>query len=521
MSFSSQRHVHTALKKCGSLVAIVALVLAPLSIPRGTVRAQLSTIEAPVSPLLIATLAIAAIKTAETNYTAPRDWLDRIALLIGRAAIRTLTASIVSWINTGFQGNPAFVTDVRGYFQDVADQVLGEFIAGTDLAFMCKPFQANIRIALIQQFAKKPKPFCRLSTISRNIDRFISGTFYDGSWKSWFVLTTDPYGNEYSSFINSSIQVQGSILTAQGAKKAELDFGRGFLSLSECRDVYESGEVDVSYGITAAGESIGNTTSQLNRTCSIVTPGAAIENQIADTFGSEFRQLELANSFNQILDALIGQLIKQVFLSAGGLAGVSKPTSSTGTSFIQSYGSTPNQVGVANSKQDLTSAISNGLRNENTYKKLKGEMFASVNATGPLLETLVACYTEKLSPQNGISGDARTVAQERLSAASSTIAGKITPSRKEFSDQIKSAELNIILLTSLQEDVARATNESHLLAPAKEFVNLQTSGRMHTDTSVLDAQQQHASLVPEMSALAETTKKDIEVCKVYPNPLTP
>lgn len=530
------------LKRSVTSFIIFMMVFAPLLIPRERVWAQIATVEAPGSPLLLSTLAIAGsvatiagIKAAETTYVAPKDWMDRIAVLIGRAAIRSLTASIVSWINNGFQGNPAFVSDIEGYFRDVADQAIGEFINSTDFAFLCKPFQANIRIALIQQFAKKPKPMCRLSTISKNIDQFISGNFYDGGWRSWFVLTTDPYGNEYSSFINSSIDVQARILTAQGVKKTQLDFGRGFLSLEECTTYdYNDGSVeDRTYSL---GGTLGNDSTELlgdnarstaisgnspNRRCSIVTPGAAIETQLGQVFGSDLRQLELANSFNQILDALMGQLIKQVFLGAGGLAGVSRPSSSTGTSFIQSYGTASNQTGVTNSKQDMTDAIASGLRNENEYKKLKNDMSASVTSTGALLESLAACYAEKLSPQGSIYGDQRTIAQERLAQASSTIAGKITPSKKEFSDQIKSAELNILLLTSLQDDVARVTSESGLLAPAKEFAKLQASGRMHNEISVADAQQQRATLVPEMDTIAAETRKNIEICKVFPNPLTP
>ncbi len=516
-SSTTKRHVF---KKTASALLLTALVLAPLAIPVRSAHAVALVItqEQPTSPLFIASMTT----IAKNNGVAPIDWLDRMAILIARAAVRALTASIVSWINTGFEGNPAFVSDIQGYFRDVADQALGEFIAGTEFAFLCKPFQANIRLALIQQFAKKPKPICRLSSISKNIDQFISGNFYDGGWKSWFVLTTDPYGNEYSSFVNSSLQVQARILTAQGTKKAELDFGRGFLSLSECRDVYESGEVDVSYGTTVAGESIGNTASGLNRTCSIVTPGTAIENQLTNVVGSDLRQLELASSFNQILDALMGQLIKQVLLGAGGLAGVSKPTSSTGSSFIQSYGAASNQTGISNSKQDMTDAIAGGLKNENEYKKLKGEMLASVTVTGSLLGSLAACYTEKLLPQSGIYGEQRTVAQGRLAQASSTIAEKIAPSKKEFGDQIRSAELNIILLSSLQDDIARVKSEFDLLTPGKELAKLQSSGRMHGEYSVADARQQRDALVAEMDALAETTKKDIDACKVYPNqPTTP
>lgn len=526
------RALHTQ-KKIIAALLVFSFVLVPLAVARGA-PSVIPVIETPFSPLLLATLALSASTQAKNTGTAPIDWFDRIAFLLARAAIRTLTASIVQWINTGFQGSPAFVTDIQGYFADVADQALGEFVYGSELGFMCSPFQLSVRIALLQQFAKKQKPLCRLSDISKNINRFLAGNFYDGGWKGWITLWTDPYGNPYSSFINSSFEFQARVLTAQGAKGKELDFGRGLLSLTECTTVdRDSGQVlSRDYGLegTKDGEAtdlVGNNAEQrqaaqgaspsrAKTNCSIVTPGAAIENQLADVMGSGLRQLELSNSLNQILDALVSQLIKQVFLSAGGLAGVSKSTYNN-SPFIQSYAASSNVQGVSETKDGLASSVNQAIDSERKYKKAKEESLASVTATGAPLKELTACYADKLSLSSGLYGEQRKTAQERFDTASSTIKGKIDPSVSEYNDQIRSANTNIIVLDSLLESVAKVKSEFDLAGPAKEFLGLQTSGRLHASYSVFEAEQTRDAVKAEMDALAEQTKKDIEACKVYPN----
>ena len=82
------------------------------------------------------------------GFTVPGITWDSILIAIVKAAISAIVNSTVTWINNGFDGNPAFVTNPGQYFTNVADTVAGEFIVGSDLSFLCSPFQTKIRIAL-------------------------------------------------------------------------------------------------------------------------------------------------------------------------------------------------------------------------------------------------------------------------------------------------------------------------------------------------------------------------------------
>ncbi|MGB4076481.1 MAG: hypothetical protein WBK28_02135, partial [Minisyncoccia bacterium] len=51
--------------------------------------------------------------------------LNSLAWAIAKAAVRSMTQSIVTWINSGFEGSPAFATDLRRNLRQVADAHVG------------------------------------------------------------------------------------------------------------------------------------------------------------------------------------------------------------------------------------------------------------------------------------------------------------------------------------------------------------------------------------------------------------
>ena len=49
------------------------------------------------------------------------------------------------------------------------------------------------------------------------------------------------------------------------------------------------------------------------------TPGSVIESQLSNVLGSGLRQLELADEFDEMVGALVGQMVKNVVFGAQGL----------------------------------------------------------------------------------------------------------------------------------------------------------------------------------------------------------
>ncbi len=60
----------------------------------------------------------------------------------------------------------------------------------------------------------------------------------------------------------------------------------------------------------------------------ITTPGKTIENALAEVTTSDIKQLQLADEFNEIVGALLGQMMKTAFsAAAGGISGLSSNSS--------------------------------------------------------------------------------------------------------------------------------------------------------------------------------------------------
>lgn len=243
----------------------------------------------------------AAIHTTAANEVAQSTkeyTLDYAVNLAAKLMLRSVTNSVVSWINSGFEGSPAFVTDPAGMLQDVGDQIAGDFIAGTELGFLCEPFSLDIRLALNLGYSADfvEKNYCRLTGVIANTENFAkytSGDFSQGGWDSWIQISQNPSNNPLSAFLEAKNEL--AIRTASGRELEIMkwDWGEGFLSWQECIREDRDGNC-IEKG-------------------PIETPGSVIEKQLNDAVGSGARQLEVADEVNEIVSALVGQLVQTVF----------------------------------------------------------------------------------------------------------------------------------------------------------------------------------------------------------------
>ena len=210
---------------------------------------------------------------------------DAIAYCLINTIIDYVAQSTIQWINSGFKGNPAFVDNPQQFFQDVADIEGGAFIEELTDGFMCEPFDINIQLGLLRHqlntyghkgYAGK----CTLSEIVQNTEQFVNGDFNQGGWKGWFSLTQDPYNNPYEAYNNYKNVLDARVASRKNQLKIELDWGNGFLSFKD--------------------PETGKTT----------TPGKLIEARLNERLGSGERRIEMADEFDEIVTALVNQLVK-------------------------------------------------------------------------------------------------------------------------------------------------------------------------------------------------------------------
>lgn len=233
---------------------------------------------------------------------------DVLAKAFARYLLRSMTYSIVSWINSGFDGSPAFIQDLGRFFTDVADQMIGEYIYGSELGFLCSPFELDVRLTLALQYQEYNNPVeCTLSDAIGNaegsVDDFFAGNFSAGGFPRWIEAFTYQQNNPYGAAMIASSRLETHVADAQHKAELEATFGDGFLSFKECTPV-EGGETEAGTGLP-------------EETCRIVTPGQIISDHL--TFELQTDQLELieADELNESLSAIVGALANQAFSEIG------------------------------------------------------------------------------------------------------------------------------------------------------------------------------------------------------------
>lgn len=281
--------------------------------------------------------------------------MDTIAIAVVKHILERIVDSTTNWINNGFNGNPAYVTDPKQYFADIADGIAGNYIAGSDLNFLCSPFQTQIRLALRKSYQLPPLQ-CTLTRVVGNIDAFYND-FSQGGWDGWFAMTQNSSNNPYGAYLDAQIELDSRIAEKLGLEKEQLDWGRGFLSWSECEVVNPPMWID-SVGPEEPGtlpsrkldprHVPGRAEGECIKQGPIKTPGVVIESQLENVLGTGVRQLELADEFDELIGALLGQLLEKSVFSAKGLFSAPKVASgsSGGGTGGGSGGGTGSESGV-------------------------------------------------------------------------------------------------------------------------------------------------------------------------------
>lgn len=429
--------------------------------------------------------------------------LDPIAWGVANLMIHEMSRSIIQWINSGFEGNPAFVTDFGGFLRDVADDEIGRFIEGSALAFLCDPLDIKFSLALRYSVSFEKEVECTLSDVVDNIDAFIAGDFGRGGWDGWIELTTRPNNNRYGAYLASAAELDARIQFSQFEKGKVIEFGRGFYSWEECEE---------------------HPTNPEDLNCQIVTPGSVIEKQLNNTLDNSQRRLQIADEFNEIVGALISQLLVQAITSVRGLKGVSDRgnRSSSYLDRIRNERSGISESAFRNLKDKTLAEFNRAVKNETAYLTAKQKSLDSVVTAENKLVELEACYAGKLADSNlSLTSAEIAIAQERMDNASSTQATRTIPLKNEFTNEVTVSDSNLTTLILLRNTVEEATSETDLSTPANRLSEMIINGTIHNETDVVSAEQRRDDVVSEMDTLRQDTDAKIIECNAFPPPPTP
>jgi len=232
--------------------------------------------------------------------------------------------SLINWVNSGFQGSPAFITDLKGFLLNIADEEFGRVIdeMGGLGSFICSPFRLDVQVSLETQYAQsratgQSAPTCTVSGIMDNIQGFISGIDSGNGLSDWLEITSTPQTNTpYGAVLNAEVAARARLINAEGQVLTEANWGDGFLSQKICESV--------------GGDSGG-------QQCTISKPGRVIADQLNKALGAGQDALIEADEINELIAAFLGQLAEKALTGVSGLLGLSGGTGYTESGYSGSY----------------------------------------------------------------------------------------------------------------------------------------------------------------------------------------
>lgn len=396
---------------------------------------------------LVATTKIAADSSTQSLVTC---MLNGLAWTVAKMTIQSITRSTVNWINSGFQGSPAFISDLNANLSVLSDTVANNFfqqlnqVAIDATGFnLTSPFQDQITQRLRQEYYQTTGSLLGLNQYdlqghSADPRAFLSGNFSQGGFNAFFSASQNPANNPFGAYQIASNALWGQIDAAARQRNAEYIVGKGFSAWrGNCT------QPSSTVKLAKADQCLGSP---------IRTPGAVIEAQLENNLGTGIRQLELADSINEIVGALMGQLVNQV-LGPNGLLGVSQPSAGGGSSYInQATSASQNDAQTTSLAGGVVQTIANDISAVTTFRDNWQKILDAANAAQ------VACgarsdITDVIT--QATAGVARgNTALQRETTVNTSIQAALTSTSVDASTQITTA------LTQYQSFLGATTTPS-------------------------------------------------------------
>jgi len=432
--------------------------------------------------------ALSSVYNEIASYAENSIWikdyiLDPLAWAEAKGLLQNITDETVNWINSGFNGRPAYITNPTQFFENIGDQATGAFIAQNGpLSSLCSPISLNVRLALALNQAGSSggsgnsNPYsCTLSSIINNVQNasisagvtvngmsiagFEGGDFSQGGWPA-FAALAEPQNSFYGAYLEAQSSLDTNIANRTQQKNNELMQGGGFLTYQTCTDDPTITDEDAYYDPTikldeAASESAGY---NIYETCQNSTPGSTIKSSLDKALGSSQDSLVQASMLDEIIGALAGQLVNHV-LGSGGLAGVSQPQNGQPAYLSQIEGEVANSSATAGGLgSSLSTNLAQYITNTTSIQSYASSSISiAENALTVLYNASSTCQSD---------GDTAVVSQIGIDIASTT--AWITQLQGDYNNVTS----NLNNLVSLNDQVNAATSTADITALTEQYNSL-------------------------------------------------
>jgi hypothetical protein len=270
---------------------------------------------------------------------------------LAQNAIQSMVRSTVNWINSGFQGSPAYATDIKRTLQDASDQVAEGFLRQLKSNLnINSPFRDLLSQNVLRNYYLSTSrdgfflqnPYT-LNRSSANDSAFLRGDFTQGGFDAWLNTALNSQNNPFGALNAFETELAARVNGVQAQIHEELGWGNGFLSWRKCdlggNTIQDTTSQDIIPILDTSGKPTGQTTVGAVGTVSLTqkqtcfsshieTPGSVIADQLNHSLGLGADSLVNADEFDEIVNALLSQLMKNV-LGGSGLSGLSRGSSAT------------------------------------------------------------------------------------------------------------------------------------------------------------------------------------------------
>jgi hypothetical protein len=246
--------------------------------------------------------------------------LRSIGRLMIKMLLQKLTDSTVKWINSGFNGSPAFIQDPGKFFEDIARTEVLQF--GAEIIGSGNPFGKDWIRNNARAFSNKFQDNAQYSLnelIQETNPEYSATTFQAdfsmGGWNAWTAMTQVPANNPLGFQIMADNEIQQRLAgtsqsRAQNVRDALQEAG-GFLGDERCVSALD-GTINYSITRTQYDEYMEkNPPQKLCSSWEYVTPGKMVADAATNVIGypnnAYLNVTDLNDAVAAILDALLNQ----------------------------------------------------------------------------------------------------------------------------------------------------------------------------------------------------------------------
>ncbi|MES2006572.1 MAG: hypothetical protein V4436_00520, partial [Patescibacteria group bacterium] len=332
---------------------------------------------------------------------------------------------------------------------------------------------------------------CTLTGVINNVDNFFKGNFQDGGWAGFLQVTTAPQNNPYGGFISGQIALDNSV---QGAKvTAELNISpEGFLNTTQ--------EYDCKTRTVPAGDGKGFYLEKYDCKTRIITPGHSIAESAQKVLDLPIDQNLLADSFDEIISALMNQLVTKTLYN--GLSNLNASINGSGGQ----------QRGI-DAAQTLLTNLQGASQLAQQYGSSQQGSIGDIQAAQSQLSNLANCWATAAS-STSLSAGQTSQAQSNATAVNSTIANLETRVAL-FNSNITKANTAVATIQQLQTSALVATTLKEVQAVQTQFTAAQNSGALVAQATVTSAQQDRQTLQSEMNGVNQSTATQLSQCYAF------